>query len=208
MQEQDYILFEDYLSGKLDSEEKVAFENRLQKDLEFQEAFNTYKQASEFLENHIANEEKAEAFKSNLEAVSKKYFDKEASNRTSFKGINPWYYSIAAAAILVIGFFFTQQFSSPVYDNYANYGTISLTVRGTQSEILSKAETAFNTHNYEDAAMYFSELLKTDERNMELQLYKAVSLVELNNYAKADPLFNHIIQTHSVYKNKAIWYLA
>lgn len=208
MQEQDYILFEDYLSGTLDSAEIVAFENRLQNDLEFNEAYKTYAQASNFLENHLENEEKAEAFKANLESVSSKYFAKENKSKTRFKGINPWYYSLAAAAILVIGFFFTQQFSSPVYGDYANYGTISLAVRGTQSEVLSKAETAFNSHNYKEAETYFSQALKTDTNNMELQLYKAVSLVELNNYNEADALFNYIIQTPSVYKNKAIWYLA
>ena len=208
MQEQDYILFEDYLSGMLQPEELVAFENRLQNDLSYKEAFETYKQASLFLENQVKNEEKSKAFKANLETVSSRYFDEKETSKTKFKGINPWYYSMVAAAILAIGFFVTQQFSNPEYDDYANYGTISLTVRGTQSEVLSKAETAFNTHNYEDAEVYFSELLKIDTNNMELQLYKAVSLVELNKYTEADVLFDRIIQTPSVYKNKAIWYLA
>ncbi|MCX7547074.1 hypothetical protein OS188_03815 [Xanthomarina sp. F1114] len=208
MQEQDYILFEDYLSGNLDTTEIVAFENRLQNDFEFKDAFEVYKSTSKFLENHIENEEKAETFKTNLETVSSKYFAKEEASKSRLKGINPWYYSLAAAAILVIGFFFTQQFSNPVYEDYANYGTISLTVRGTQSEVLSKAETAFNNHNYKEAEIYFSQILKTDTNNMELQLYKAVSLVELSNYTEADTLFNSIIKSPSVYKNKAIWYLA
>ncbi|MCX7551600.1 tetratricopeptide repeat protein [Xanthomarina sp. F2636L] len=208
MQEQDYILFEDYLSGALDAVEIVAFENRLQNDLEFNKAYKTYVHASKFLETHLENEEKQKAFKANLESVSSKYFAKEESSKIRFKGINPWYYSLAAAAILVIGFFFAQQFSNPVYGDYANYGTISLTVRGQQSEVLSKAETAFNSRNYKEAETYFSQALKTDTNNMELQLYRAVSLVELNNYNEADALFDDIIQTPSVYKNKAIWYLA
>ncbi|MEO8932912.1 MAG: hypothetical protein ABI295_01290 [Xanthomarina sp.] len=207
MQEQDYILFEDYLSQMLQPEEKMAFENRLQNDLMFNDAYETYKQASKFLEIHLENEEKSEAFKANLETVSSRYFTKEETSKTKAKRINPWYYSIAAAAILAIGFFVTQQLSNPVYENYANYGSISLTVRGAQNETLSKAETAFNSHNYKEANIYFSHLLKTDANNMELQLYKAVSLVELNNYSEADVLFDNIIQTPSVFKDKAIWYL-
>jgi len=208
MQEQDYILFEDYLSGQLDTAQKEAFTNRLHNDLEFKKAFDSYKSTSQFLEGYLKNEEKTKAFKENLKAISTKYFDKKEASKKKFRGINPWYYSIAAAAMLAIGFFITQQFSSPSYENYAHYGNISLTVRGTDNKLLSQAETAFNNKDYQEAQSYFFQLLKTDTNNMELQLYRAVSLVELNNYSEADSLFNTIIKTPSVYKNKAIWYLA
>ena len=206
MQDQDFILFEDYLSGHLSLEEKQAFETRLESDALFNEAFEAYKETSGFLEHHIKNKVETEAFKANLERVSSAYFNKQVPSKT--KRMNPWYYSMAAAAILAIGFFIAQQFSSPVYDDFANYGTISLTVRGTQNNLTTKAETAFNNHNYKDAERYFLDMLETDKDNIELQLYRAVSLVELNKYDEADKLYNNIIQTPSVYKNKAIWYLA
>ncbi|EGV43742.1 hypothetical protein BZARG_1182 [Bizionia argentinensis JUB59] len=208
MQNQDYILFEDYLSGNLDPESVQAFQNRLETDLVFKEAFQIYKDASQFLENHLKNAEQTEAFKSQLEKVSSNYFKDSVQATSIKKRINPWFYSIAAAAVLVIGFFIGQQFSNPVYKDYANYGTISLTVRGNQDAILHKAETAFNNHNYKDAETYFSELLESDSTNIEFQLYKAVSLVELNHFNKAETLFNEIMETPSVYKNKAMWYLA
>ncbi|TYB78463.1 tetratricopeptide repeat protein [Bizionia myxarmorum] len=208
MQDQDYNAFEDYLSGNLDQEAVKIFETRLGTDPDYLEAFQTYQNVSQFVENHFNNAEKSEAFKSQLEKVSSNYFQDASSTKTKKKRINPWFYSIAAAAILVIGLFIEQQFSNPVYNDFANYGTISLTVRGSQDETLQKAETAFNNHNYKDAETYFSELLITDANNMEYQLYKAVSLVELNKYEKADALFNDIMKTPSVYKNKATWYLA
>ncbi|GGG34457.1 hypothetical protein [Bizionia arctica] len=206
MQDQDYILFEAYLSRDLSLDDIQIFENRLKTDLAFKDAFQLYKQTSNFLEHQIKNEEKTEAFKKNVEDISSAYFNKQS--KTKAKRINPWYYSIAVAAILALGFFVTQQFSNPVYSDYANYGTMDLTVRSAQNDVLNKAEVAFNNRNFKDADMYFSELLKTDNNNMELQFYKAVSLVELNKYEKADALFDVIIQTPSVYKNKAIWYLA
>ena len=164
MQDQDFILFEDYLSGHLSLEEKQAFETRLESDAPFNKAFEAYKETSGFLEHHIKNTAGTEAFKANLERVSSAYFN--------------------------------------------NYGSISLTVRGTQNNLTTKAETAFNNHNYKDAERYFLDMLETDKDNIELQLYRAVSLVELNKYNEADKLYNNIIQTPSVYKNKAIWYLA
>jgi len=208
MKDQDYILFEDYLSGNLDEESKQAFEQQLKTDHIYNEAFETYKNTSKFVENHYKNGEQTDAFKKTLETVSNNYFKDTASSKSKLRRINPWFYSVAAAAILIIGFFIGQQFSSPIYDDYANYGTISLTVRGDQNETLTKAETTFNNHNYKNAETYFSELLQSDPDNIEFQLYQAVSLVELNHYVQADALFNGIMKTPSVYKQKATWYLA
>lgn len=208
MKDQDYILFEDYLSGNLDDESKQAFEQQLETDPIYNDAFEIYKKTSQFVENHYKNAEQTDAFKKTLETVSNNYFKDKPSSKSKVRRINPWFYSVAAAAILIIGFFIGQQFSSPIYDDFANYGTISLTVRGNQDEVLTKAETSFNNHNYKDAETYFSELLQSDPDNIEYQLYKAVSLVELNQYKQADALFNGIMKTPSVYKHKATWYLA
>ncbi|WP_418510624.1 tetratricopeptide repeat protein [Corallibacter sp.] len=208
MQEQDYITFEAYLTGDLKPEEQLAFEKRLNTDADVKLAFESYKNASKFLKHHIENDEKNQAFKTNLESVSNTYFQNKAVAKNKVKRINPWYYSVAAAAILLIGFFIGQQFSNPVYDDFANYESISLTVRGSQQDVLTKAETAFNNKNYQNANKYFSELLKTDASNLELKLYNAVALVELDRFDEADAVFENIIASPSVYRNKATWYLA
>ena len=39
MQDQDYILFENYLSGDMSKEEIVSFEERLKTDSEFNQSF-------------------------------------------------------------------------------------------------------------------------------------------------------------------------
>ncbi|MCL8008486.1 hypothetical protein M8845_13740 [Gelidibacter japonicus] len=208
MQEQDYILFDAYLSGSLDAESIQAFENRLKSDADFNLAFNDYRQAEAFLEHKFKNEEKTQRFKENLEHISSGYFKKEASDKTKVRRINPWYYSVAAGVILLFGVVIAQQFSSPTYDDFANYGKISLTVRGSENDLQNKAEKAFNNKDYKDAERYLTQLLQKDQDNIELQLYKAVSLVELNKYEEADALYQNVIQSPSVYSNTAKWYLA
>lgn len=208
MQEKDFILFDDYLSGSLDAESIQAFENRLKADADFNLAFIDYQQAEAFLEHKFKNEEQNQRFKENLERISSGYFKKEASGKAKVRRINPWYYSVAAGVILLFGVVIAQQFSSPAYDDFANYGTISLTVRGSENDLQSKAEKAFNNKDYKDAEKYLTQLLQKDQGNLELQLYKAVSLVELNNYEEADVLYQNVIQSPSVYSNKAKWYLA
>lgn len=208
MQEQDYILFEAYLSGSLDAESTQVFEARLIADTEFKMAFDDFQQTDAFLQHKFHNEEQTESFKGNLEQISSGYFKKEATPEVKVVRIKPWYYSVAAAVILLFGVVIAQQFSNPTYHDFANYGTISLTVRGGADDVQTKAEKAFNTKNYKDAEKQLSQLLQNDPDNLELQLYKAVCLVELNNYEEADALYQNIIQSPSVYTNTAQWYLA
>lgn len=202
------MLMEAYLSGDLDAESSRAFENRVVSDPDFKLAFENYKSTHQFLRQKLTNEEDTLAFKENLEKISSDYFDDEVLAKPKLRRIKPWYFSVAAGIIILFGIFIAQQFSSPTYDDFANYGTISLTVRGGQDDLKSKAEKHFNQKDYKDAERYFAELLQRDPEQTELQLYRAVCLVELNKYAKADALYQEIAKSPSVYADKAKWYLA
>lgn len=207
MVEQDYILFEDYISGELSKEESTAFESKLKSDSEFEKAFNTYKEASEFLEHEFGNEEESIAFKNNLKSISDSYFEDKTS---SSKGINLnfYKYAVAACVALLVGFFVYNQFSNPSYDDFMTYDEVSLTVRGTQDELKTKAEEAFNKKDFSEAEIYFTQLIEVDNSNLELLLHKGVTLIEQNKFDEADALFGKLSQGNSAFKNKAIWYLA
>lgn len=207
MEDQNYILFENYISGILSEGEKESFENRLKSDLEFQERFNTYKGLSGFLKHKFENEDESAAFQNNLKGISNRYFEKQETSkkRVQFK---PWQYAIAASVALLIGVFVFNNLSSPVYGDYANYNTISLTVRGSNDQLLKTAETAFNTKDFEKADVIFKDLLALDTMNSELKFYRAIANIELNNFEVSDALLEVLSQGNSVYKNKALWYLA
>ena len=70
MQDQDYILFESYLSNELSADEVEAFEARLKTETAFNQAFKTYKELSSFLEHKFENQEESNAFKANLQKLS------------------------------------------------------------------------------------------------------------------------------------------
>lgn len=207
MEEQDYILFEDYSSGELSKEETTAFEARLQTDQAFKTAFETYKQASSFLEHELGNEEENIAFKDNLKSISDTYFE-EKSETKSVKRINFYKYAIAASVVLLLGYFTFNQFSNPTYSDFAGHENISLTVRGNQNDLKLKAEEAFNSKNYKEAEAYFNQLLIKEDSNQELQFYKGVALLEQDKFSESEVIFKALAQGNSVYKNKAIWYLA
>ena len=207
MDDQDYILFENYILEDLSETEKDAFETRLKTDSKFKESFETYKELSSFLEHTFENEEASTVFKNNLKAISKKHFQKQEATKKIIQ-FKPWHYAVAASIALLIGMTLFNKLSNPVYDDYADYDSISLTVRGTQDGLLKTAENAFNTKDFAKAEVALKELLLTDEENSELQFYRGVTNIELNNFAMADWLLKGLKEGHSVYKNKATWYLA
>ena len=207
MEEQDYMLFEDYLSEALSEIEKEAFEIRLEADPKFRESFHAYKDMSSFLEHKFENEATSKAFQDNLKSISNTYFEKQEAPKKviSFK---PWQYAMAASIALLIGITLFNNLSKPVYNDFANYDSISLTVRGDQDGLLKTAENAFNTRDFAKAEAAFKELLLTDEENSELQFYRGVTNIELNNFSMAEWFLKGLKEGNSVYKNKATWYLA
>ena len=206
MVEQDYILFEDYISGELSKDQVLAFESRLKSDSEFEKAFNTYKELSGFLKHEIGNEEESKSFKNNLKSISDSYFE-ETTTKKVIK-FNFYKYAVAASVALLIGFFIYNQFINPSYDDFMTYDEVSLTVRGTQDELKTKAEEAFNKKNFSEAETYFTQLLEQDNSNKEIQLYKGITLLEQDKFNEADALFGKLSQDTSAFNNKATWYLA
>lgn len=207
MENQDYILFEDYLLGELSETEKDAFETRLKTDSKFNESFNTYKELSSFLEHKFENEATSTVFQNNLKNISNTYFEKQDAPKKVIR-FKSWHYAVAASVVLLIGISVFNNLSNPVYSDYANYESISLTIRGSQDGLLKTAENAFNKKDFAKAEVAFKELLLTDEENTELQFYRGVTNIELNNFAVADWLLKGLKQGNSVYKNKATWFLA
>ena len=212
MEEQDYILFEDYLSGNLDKDATNAFETRLETDKAFKQSFRIYKDISVHLDHEIGNEEKTMDFRVNLDSISHNYFSKLNAQQEEVETKKPFSFyklAIAASIALLLGFFVFNQFSGdPSYSDFANYDQISLTVRGENDALLKEAETAFNTKNYEEAELLFNQILEEDSSNTEIQLYKSITLIETNQFSEADELLKAISEGNSIYKNKAMWYLA
>jgi tetratricopeptide (TPR) repeat protein len=207
MEDQNYILFENYLLGSLSETEIETFENRLKDDSEFEENFNTYKELSSYLEHKFENEEASTEFQNNLKNISNNYFEKQNAPQKVIR-FKPWQYAAAASVVLLMGFFMFNNFSNPVYGDYANYETISLTVRGDNNELLKTAETEFNNKNFVKAEETFKSLIELGNDNSELKFYRAITNIELNDFEVSDDLLNGLRSGNSVYKNKATWYLA
>lgn len=215
MEDQDYILFDQYLTGELSAEEVIVFEKKLKSDSIFASQFSLYNEVHSHLQSSIENEAENNAFVENLNAISENYFssttgekeqqtDTEQKTRT-FTLIK---YAMAACVAFLVGVFTFNQFSMPTYGDYNKHEQMTV-VRGDASvKDLIAATKAFNSGDYEKAQELLKTVLNNDPENNELKLYYAITNIELDSFEEADKYLTEITNGDSAYKDRALWYSA
>ncbi|POY40139.1 hypothetical protein C3L50_05695 [Flavobacterium alvei] len=201
MNEERYILFENYLSNLLSAEEKADFESQLQTDTDFRKNFEIYQNWTNFLENKFSPE--AVDFKKNIESISKKHFKTKKSKVIDLRS---WHYAVAASVTILFGLFLFQNIN-PTFEDYDNPEMATFVERGDVNENLKLAQDAFNAKEYKKAIPIFETVLKTN-KSPEIQYFYSIALLEDNQLQKAEINFSDLRYGNSIYKNKATWYLA
>ena len=204
MNEERYILFDQYLQDELNVEEKANFEKQISENQEFASEFESFKTAQFQLENKFGIAAEREAFKENLTKISNKHFNKESSKIIAFK---PWNYAVAASVVILVGLFFFNYMQKPVYEDFNQHEQAYFTERSTESAALKQAETAFNAGQYKEAVSLFEKILN-QAKTPEIQYFYGISLLETNKTKKAATVFQELRSGNSVYKDKATWNLA
>lgn len=204
MKEQDYILIEDYLTGELSADEREQFEKKLASDTEFKDKFETYQQLSQQLKYKYQGKTERQLFQKSLEKESDKYF-KQKENQSKKSKLRPWRLGVAAIILILLGIYTYQEMSTPVFTDFNQYSSVSFQSRGQTNEALQNAEEAFNSQQYAEAVSYFEDVLKTDSKH-EYRLYLAISLVEIDQFEKADQIYLELIQGDHVFVNEALWF--
>ena len=203
MNEERYILFGQYLENELSAEEKTNFEKQLAEDQELASAFEIFKEMNLHLEIKFGNATELNAFKKNIKSISEEHFKSKKIKVVSFK---PWQYAIAASVAILVGLFVFQNIN-PSFDDYNNPEMATFTERGDVNEDLKLAQDAFNAKNYKAAIPYFEVILKGNNGS-EIQYFYAVSLLEENQFQKAETNLMDLKLGTSIYATKATWYLA
>lgn len=203
MNEERYIVFGQYLENELSAEEKTNFEKQLNEDTEMATAFKIFKELHLHLENKFGKEQELKAFKKNLKSISATHFNPKKSKVVAFK---PWQYAIAASVAVLMGLFVFQNIN-PTFDDYNNPEMATFIERGDVNQNLKLAQDAFNSKNFKKAIPYFETVLK-ESKSPEIQYFYAVSLLEDNQFPKAETNLLELKSRNSIYKNKATWYLA
>lgn len=204
MNEERYLLFDQYLQDELTIDEKANFEKQIAEDSGFAAEFGAFKTAQQQLENKFGIAAEREVFKENLMKISDKHFHK---NKSKVIALRPWNYAVAASVVILVGLFFFNYSKNPVYEDFSQHEQAYFTERGQANAALKQAETAFNAQEYKTAIPLFEKTLKKS-KTPEIQLFYGISLLEENQYQKAETVFEELRSGTSVYKDKATWNLA
>ncbi len=204
MNEERYLLFDQYLQGEMTVEERNSFERTLSENPEFAAEFRTFKEVLEQLENKFGHEQEREAFKENLSAIADKHFNKE---KPKVFPMRPWYYAAAASVAILFGLFFFDYNQNPSFNDYNHPEQAHFTERSNANENLIEAEKTFNERKFKEAIPFFEVVLK-NKKTAEIQYYYGVSLLQASQYNKAETVFNELKSGSSVYKERALWNLA
>ncbi len=203
MNEEIYITFDRYLEDEMSSEEKVIFESQLTNDAVLNETFEAYKTTASLLKTKFSPE--SSAFRKNLKEASDTYFaEKSGTKKLIF--FKPWHYGIAASLLVFIGLWFFTQNSDARYSDYNQHETAMFVERGQENDDLKNAQAFFNAKEFHKAAASFSKLPL--ENNTEINYFYAITLIEIDDFSKAEMLLEPISKANSVYKYKAVWYIA
>lgn len=203
MNEEKYILFDQYLQGELSKEAYLDFEKQLAENSELQSEFETFKEVQLQLATKFDSAVDRETFETNLKKISNEYFK---SKKAKVIRLQSWMYMMAASVVFVLGLFLFRP-TKPSFEEYNHYENAYLTERGSGLENLKEAEEAFNTKNYKVAILLFEAILK-ENQSAEIRYFYGVSLLEDNQIKEAETIFKAIQSGNSIYKNKAIWSLA
>ncbi|CAD0001693.1 tetratricopeptide repeat protein [Flavobacterium salmonis] len=204
MNEERYLLFDQYLLGEMTVEERNSFEKEISENPEFAAEFRTFKEVQVQLENKFGHEQERKAFKENLSNIANKHFNKEKPKVVLMR---PWYYAAAASVAILFGLFFFDYNQNPSFNDYNHPGQAHFTERSNTNVNLIQAEKAFNDRKFKEAIPFFEAVLK-DKKTSEIQYYYGVSLVQTGQYKKAEGVFNELKSGNSVYKDKSLWNLA
>jgi len=204
MNEERYLLFDQYLQGEMTVEERNNFEKEVSGNPEFAAEFRTFKEVQVQLQNKFGHVQEREAFKENLSVISDEHFNK---NKPKLVLMRPWYYAAAASVVILFGLFFFNQNTKPDFADYNQQEYAYLTERGNVQEELKQAEEAFNSKKYKAAIPLFESILK-ENKTPEIQYYYGIALLEEDQFSKSEAVFNELKSGTSVYSEKALWYLA
>lgn len=191
-------LIELYFENKLSKEEEIIFQNYLDTDVAFAEEFAFQKNVKR-------------AITLNERCDLKKKLQSFETSKPKVKSFKIWCAAASIVLICGLGFYFTQNSTSAIYDDYyQSYpNVVSPTVRGENSDdIKSEAFFEYDNGNYTKSFELFSKIYDVEQDDYAL-FYKGLSLMELQQTKDAIATFNQFdLNKNNAFTPFVKWYLA
>lgn len=219
MEDKWFEKIEDYLSGKMNREDKVLFEKALASNQELASVFNVYRTVENQMQAHENKKPAAEEseLKKSLQALNTRYFEPGQQELKPAKTIKLAYRSlykyttmIAASIMLALVAYFIvfQVIQTPqnLARKYIGAHLLELSQQIDSSrDSLKVGIEAYNKKEYEKALEYFRDVYKNHPRNSEAK--KNIGLVYLatKRYDEAADEFDELAQIKNLNSNPGMF---
>jgi tetratricopeptide (TPR) repeat protein len=200
---------EKYINNELIESEVKFFESKIMKNPELARTVRLHKEIDDFL-----YDKKTSELREQLKSIHKKNVKKQNLVFT-IPGKKKFY--IAAAVLLlmasigiIILLISKPMTNKEIYIEYAQAYDISMISRSNLTDILSKAMNKYQTKEYEQALIFFDQVIEKDPETISwINICIGISCTETNRHERAVSNFNKIINTNaSLYIEQAQWFLA
>lgn len=210
MNEQDYIIIEDFLEGTLAADVRAEVNNRLATDPAFAQAMADRRRLYE----HLRAKAGEEALRATLGQLGERHFvagDEPAAVVRPINHRRRWLTGLAAAAAIALLLLFGGRLFAPAtgntYEQFAQHQPLSLTERGVDNAAAA-AEAAFNAGRYAEAVDRLRTYLEVQSEDERARLALGISLLERNEDSLAVKVFNEIAAGGTSLAPYGNWYLA
>lgn len=210
MKKEDFSYFiERYIAGEMSDSEKVWFEKELNGNSILNEELKLRKRTDEVL-----NKQDIISLRNKLSLIESGRREKGRVLRPQIK----FYYGIAAsiAVLAIIGSIIVTSnrnlTTGEIIERYSSEYVPTSGQRSAGSEmndLFSRGLEYFQNHDYKNAAMFFSQVVENEPKDMYATLLNGISDYEESKYNDAKKSFGIVIEDNkNLYIDQAQWYLA
>mgnify|MGYP006272213539 FL=1 len=194
---------DDYLSGQLSAADQQAFEEELSRDPELRRQVDLQRDMAFLLRHQKGRAE----LKGQLEKTGADFFGEAEPARPTAR--IRWIGWAAAAAAAVLLFVLWPVFVQPdLYQQYAEFPPLALSEKSTAATNWAATEEAFNTGDYNQAALQLEDYLKAFPEDQQARLYLGIAKMETGELEAARRLFSEVIAVAPALSDYAEWYRA
>jgi tetratricopeptide (TPR) repeat protein len=208
----DRHILQKYLDNELSDSELTRFEQELNASPELLVDLDLYKEVDEA----IADTEVLD-FRAQLSDLREETRHTE-TNRRVFRFTRPWHYAASAALALLVAIGLATVLGKPLSnsDLFARYMKpyeLVLTNRALEADAIklnmNRAEIAYMNGNYEDAIMWYDEVLEVSSEKIEAEFGIGVSSMNLEQFVDASESFEKVVaHDDNLFIQKAQWFQA
>jgi len=208
----DRHILQKYLDNELSDSELTRFEQELNASPELLVDLDLYKEVDEA----IADTEVLD-FRAQLSDLREETRHTE-TNRRVFRFTRPWHYAASAALALLVAIGLATVLGKPLSnsDLFARYMKpyeLVLTNRALEADAIkvnmNKAEIAYMNGNFEEAIMWYDEVLEVSNEKIEAEFGIGVSSMNLEQFVDASESFEKVVaHDDNLFIQKAQWFQA